>query len=112
MEALSAAHGRDVDSRTERAADRKWSPVVFALDRLFPKRQRAPYATAERVVALVIIRAMSFDETEGAFNCFLSYPTIAKWAGPSLCFCKAMGLPRSFVGRSQDTRGATPTRAI
>jgi hypothetical protein len=62
--------------------------VVFALDRLFPKRGRAPYSTAERVVVLVIIRAMSFDAREGAFNCFLSYRTIARWSGLSLASVK------------------------
>ena len=45
-----------------RRPTRKWSPVVFALERLFPKRGRAPYATAERAVVLVIVRAMSFDD--------------------------------------------------
>ena len=29
-----------------RVGDRRWSPLVFALDRLFPKRGAAPYATA------------------------------------------------------------------
>jgi hypothetical protein len=68
--------------------DRKWSPVVFALDRLFPKRGRAPYAATERLVVLVIVRAMSFDASAEAFNCFLSYPTIARWAGVSLASVK------------------------
>ena len=71
-----------------RATQQKWSPLVFALDRLFPKRGRAPYATAERVVVLVVIRAMSFDASVGAFNCFLSYPTIARWSGVSLASVK------------------------
>jgi hypothetical protein len=62
--------------------------VVFALDRLFPKRGKAPYATAERVVVLVVVRAMSFDSKEDAFNCFLSYPTIAKWTGLSIATIK------------------------
>jgi hypothetical protein len=84
MESRVTAPGHDVDSRT----DRKWSPVVFALDRLFPKHGKAPYSTAERVVTLTIIRAMSFDTNEGAFNCFLSYPTIAKWSGLSLASVK------------------------
>lgn len=88
MDARFAEHGRDVEPRTGLAADRKSSPVVFTLDRLFPKRGKAPYATAERLVVLVIIRAMSFDEREGAFNCFLSYPTIAKWSGVSLASLK------------------------
>ena len=71
-----------------RPADRKWSPVAFALDRLFPKRGRAPYTATERLVVLVIVRAMSFDGSAEAFNCFLSYPTIARWAGVSLASVK------------------------
>jgi hypothetical protein len=71
-----------------RSADRKWSPVAFALNRLFPKRGRAPYAATERLVVLVIVRAMSFDPPGEAFNCFLSYPTIARWAGVSLASVK------------------------
>jgi hypothetical protein len=62
--------------------------VAFALDRLFPKRGRAPYAATERLVVLVIVRAMSFDGSAEAFNCFLSYPTIARWAGVSLASVK------------------------
>jgi hypothetical protein len=62
--------------------------VAFALDRLFPKRGRAPYATTERLVVLVIVRAMAFDDIAQAFNCFLSYPTIARWAGVSLASVK------------------------
>ena len=53
MDARFAEHGRDVEPRTGLAADRKSSPVVFTLDRLFPKRGKAPYATAERLVVLV-----------------------------------------------------------
>jgi DNA-binding transcriptional MerR regulator len=112
MDALFVAQGRDRDSRSGLAPDRKWSPVVFALDRLFPKRGKAPYATAERVVVLVIIRAMSFDEREGAFNCFLSYPTIAKWSGVSLASLKRAlqkhsDGPAPLIGRSKPghTRG-------
>jgi hypothetical protein len=48
-----------VGSSTDQG-DRKRSPVVFALDRLFPKHGKAPYATTERVVVLAVIRAMSF----------------------------------------------------
>jgi hypothetical protein len=62
--------------------------VAFALDRLFPKRGRAPYSATERLVVLVIVRAMSFDASTHAFNCFLSYPTIARWAGVSLASVK------------------------
>ena len=87
MDARVAAPGHDVESSTN-LADRKWSPMVFALDRLFPKRGKAPYSTAERVVTLVIIRAMSFDGSVGAFNCFLCYPTIARWSGVSIASVK------------------------
>lgn len=87
MEGRCAAPSHDVESRPG-LADRKWSPLVFALERLFPKRGSAPYSTAERVVVLVIIRAMSFDEGAGAFNCFLSYPTIARWSGVSIASVK------------------------
>lgn len=88
MDVRVAAPGRDVESRTGLAADRKCSPLVFALERLFPKRWRAPYSTAERVVVLVIIRAMSFDKGAGAFDCFLSYPTIARCSGVSVASVK------------------------
>ncbi len=88
MDARFAAHSHDAESHTGMAADRTCSPVVFGLNRLFPKRGKAPYATAERLVVLVIIRAMSFDERERAFNCFLSYPTIAKWSGLSIASVK------------------------
>jgi hypothetical protein len=37
---------------------------------------------------LVIVRAMSFDASTEGFNCFLSYPTIARWAGVSLASVK------------------------
>jgi hypothetical protein len=70
------------------SSDRKWSPLIFALERLFPKRGGAPYASAERLVVLVVIRAMSFDASADAFNCFLSYPTIARWSGVSLATVK------------------------
>jgi hypothetical protein len=69
-------------------AGRKWSPLIFALDRLFPKRGKAPYSTAERLVTLVIVRAMGFDEQAGAFNSFVSYPTIARWSGVSVASVK------------------------
>jgi hypothetical protein len=62
--------------------------VGFVLDRLFPKRGCAPYAATERLVVLVVVRAMSFDASTRAFNCFLSYPTIARWAGVSLASVK------------------------
>ena len=86
MDAQGAAPDHEVEST--RSPDRKWSAVAFALDRLFPKRGRAPYAATERLVALVIIRAMSFDASANAFNCFLSYSTIARWAGVSLASVK------------------------
>ena len=83
-----AAPAPDAGSRTRTAADRQFSPVAFALDRLFPKHGRAPYAAAERLVVLVIVRATSADGSSGDFNCFLSYPTIAKWAGVSIASVK------------------------
>ena len=61
MTPLLAAQAPRAGSPEVRTGDRKFSPVVFALDRLFPKRGGAPYATAERLVVLVIIRAMSLD---------------------------------------------------
>jgi hypothetical protein len=88
MDAPGAAPDHQVTSHSSRPADRKWSPVAFALDRLFPKRGRAPYTATERLVVLVIVRAMSFDASAEAFNCFLSYPTIARWAGVSLASVK------------------------
>jgi hypothetical protein len=76
------------ESEAKGTTDRQPSPLAFALDRLFPKRGGALYATSERVVVLVIIRAMSFDAPVGEFNCFLSYPTIARWSGLSLASVK------------------------
>jgi hypothetical protein len=67
MDVPGAAPDHQVISRP-RPADRKWSPVAFALDRLFPKRGRAPYAATERLVVLVIVRAMSFDASVEGFN--------------------------------------------
>jgi len=88
MDAPLPAPSHDVDPHAIPATERKWLLLAFALDRLFPKRGRAPYSTAERVVVLAVIRAMSFDPSVGAFNCFLSYPTIAKWSGVSLASVK------------------------
>jgi len=88
MNAQRARPGHNVQTQEKPATGRTWSPVVFALDRLFPKRGRAPYATVERAVVLVVVRAMSFDDSANAFNCFLSYPTIARWAGVSLASVK------------------------
>ena len=88
MDVPGAATDHQVTSRPPRPTDRKWSPVAFALDRLFPKRGRAPYTATERLVVLVIVRAMSFDASVEGFNCFLSYPTIARWAGVSLASVK------------------------
>ncbi len=92
--------------------DQRCSPLAFALDRLFPKRGRPPYATLERLVALVVIRAMSPDSDAGEWNCFLSYPTIARWSGTSVASVKRM-LQRHCDGpaplfhrtRSGQTRG-------
>jgi hypothetical protein len=88
METRGASPAAETDSRANTASARKWSPLIFALDRLFPKRERAPYTTTERLVVLVVIRAMSFDTSVNAFNCFLSYATIARWAGLSLASVK------------------------
>ena len=87
MDPRIVAPGHEVEFRRTHS-DRKWSPLVFALDRLFPKRGSAPYTTAERVVVLVVVRAMSFDQQANAFNCFLSYPTIARWSGVSIASVK------------------------
>jgi hypothetical protein len=95
-----------------RVGDRLWSPVVFALERLFPKRGGVPYATAERVVVLVVVRAMSCDGASGEFNCFLSYSTIAKWSGISVASVKRMlqrhcdgPAPLFYRSRTGETRG-------
>jgi hypothetical protein len=86
--------------------------VVFALDRLFPKRGGVPYATAERVVVLVVVRAMSGDGASGESNCFLSYSTIAKWSGISVASVKRMlqrhcdgPAPLFYRSRTGETRG-------
>ena len=76
--------------RTPDAPEDRNSPLAFALDRLFPKHGRAPYATLERLVVLVVIRAMSLDDDAGEWNCFLSYPTVAKWSGTSVASVKRM----------------------
>jgi hypothetical protein len=88
MDVPGAAPDHEVTLHPSRPTDRKWSPVAFALDRLFPKRGPAPYTATERLVILVIVRAMSFDASVDKFNCFLSYPTIARWAGVSLASVK------------------------
>jgi hypothetical protein len=88
MDTRGASPGAETESRANPTSARNWSPLVFALDRLFPKRGRAPYTASERLVVLVIIRAMSFDESVTAFNCFLSYPTIARWSGVSVASVK------------------------
>ena len=60
---------------------------------------------------------MSFDAPAEAFNCFLSYPTIARWAGVSLASVKRalqkhIDGPAPLLARSKPghTRGY-PTRA-
>jgi hypothetical protein len=88
MDAPAAAPDPHGIARAPLPAERRWSPVAFALDRLFPKRGHAPYTATERLVVLVIVRAMSVDVSAEAFNCFLSYPTIARWAGVSLASVK------------------------
>ena len=85
-----AGQAPDAGSRAGTEAGRQFSPVAFALDRLFPKHARAPYSAAERLVVLVIVRATSIDGGSGDFNCFLSYPTIAKWSGISVASVKRM----------------------
>lgn len=82
-----ALRNEDIESGRD-PVGRKWSPLVFALDRLFPKRGKAPYSTAERLVTLVVIRAMSFDEQVDAYDSFVSYPTIARWSGVSVASVK------------------------
>lgn len=77
-------------ARAVRESERTFSLLAFALSRLFPKRGGAPYATTERVVVLVVVRAMSLDVDSGEFNGFLSYPTMAKWSGTSVASVKRM----------------------
>jgi hypothetical protein len=107
-----AAQARTAESPAVRTRERTFSPVVFAMDRLFPKRGGAPYVAAERLVVLVIVRAMSLDGRSGDFNCFLSYPTIAKWAGVSIASVKRMlqthcdgSAPLLYRLRAGETRG-------
>ena len=73
MTASATSHASSGSAGRNSFGDRP-SPLVRALDRLFPKRGTAPYATLERLVALVIVRAMSLDGDTGDWNCFLSYP--------------------------------------
>ena len=89
MTASARAHASNGSAGRNRSGDRP-SPLVLALDRLFPKRGTAPYATLERLVVLVIVRAMSLDGDTGDWNCFLSYPTIARWSGTSVASVKRM----------------------
>jgi hypothetical protein len=79
---------------------------------LFPKRGAAPYIALERLVVLVIVRAMSFDGETGDWNCFLSYPTIARWSGTSIASVKRMlqrhsegAAPLVYRERTTQTRG-------
>jgi hypothetical protein len=111
MTAAATSHASSERPNTTRARDRP-SPLVLALDRLFPKRGMAPYATLERLVVLVIVRAMSPDGDTGDWNCFLSYPTIARWSGTSVATVKRMlqkhgdgPAPLFFRTRSGQTRG-------
>src|ERR1700733_2082057 len=107
-----AVHAREAQSGAAPATERRFSPAVYALDRLFPSRGNAPYSAAERLIVLVILRATSPDGQSGEFNCFLSYPTIAKRAGISIATVKralqthcdgpAPLLSRSMTG---ETRG-------
>lgn len=103
-------------SSAARTGERNVSPLAFALDQLFPKRGGAPYATAERLVVLIVVRAMSCDGGSGEFNCFLSYPTIARWSGISVSSVKRMMqkhcdgpaplLQRSLTGETRGHRHA------
>jgi hypothetical protein len=88
MHARSEGQAHEAAATTTAPTERTFSPLVFALDRLFPKRGDAPYATTERLVVLVIVRATTLDRSSGDFNCFLSYPTIAKRAGISVASVK------------------------
>jgi DNA-binding transcriptional MerR regulator len=88
MQPQSAGHAHDAASPIKTTSERTFSPLAFALDRLFPKRGNAPYTATERLVVLVIVRAMTLDRSSGDFNCFLSYPTIAKRAGISIASVK------------------------
>lgn len=116
MDARAVSPRHDVEPHANRATRRTWSALAFGLDRLFPKRGTAVYTTVERVVVLVVIRAMGFDAMEGTFNCFLSYPTIAKWSGVSVASIKralqrhldgpAPLLCRSRPGRTRGYRHA------
>ena len=106
------AHASTAGVSTARRGDPKSSPLAFALDRLFPRRGGAPYATAERLVVLVVVRAMSFDAESGDFNCFLGYSTIAKWSGISVASVKRMmqkhcdgPAPLVYRSRVGETRG-------
>ena len=107
-----ALHARDAGSGTAPVAERRFSPAVYALDRLFPNRGNAPYSAAERLVVLVILRATSPDGQSGEFNCFLSYPTIAKRAGISVASVKRAlqahcdgPAPLLFRSMAGETRG-------
>ena len=112
MTPLPSAQASRAGTAGARTGDERWSPQVFALDRLFPKRGRPPYASLERLVVLVVVRAMSPDGTSGDFNSFLSYPTIARWAGISVASVKRMlqrhcdgPAPLFYRSRTGQTRG-------
>jgi hypothetical protein len=112
MNPAFAQHAREATSAAAPAAERRFSPAVYALDRLFPTRGSAPYSAAERLVVLVILRATSPDCESGEFNCFLSYPTIARRAGISIATVKRAlqthcDGPAPLVSRSMagETRG-------
>ncbi|MEQ1758558.1 MAG: hypothetical protein ABL986_09585 [Vicinamibacterales bacterium] len=112
----AVAQASSARSSVAGAGDQRPSPVVFALDRLFPKRGHAPYATLERLVALVVMRAMGPDDQTGEWNCFVSYPTIAKWSGVSVASVKRMlqrhcdgPAPLFYRTKSGRTRGRLHT---
>ena len=116
MHPRSAGQPHEAAAPTTTTTDRTFSPLAFALDRLFPKCGDAPYPTLERLVVLVIVRATTLDRSSGDFNCFLSYPTIAKRAGISIasvkralqkhCDGSAPLLYRSMAGETRGHRHA------
>jgi hypothetical protein len=60
-----ALYPRDHESGTASATEPRFSPAVYALDQLFPNRRNAPYSADDRLVVLVIVRALSSDGSFG-----------------------------------------------
>jgi len=88
MHPRSAGQAHEAAAPTTATTEQTFSPLAFALDRLFPKCGDAPYSATERLVVLVIVRATTLDRSSGDFNCFLTYPRIAKRAGISIASVK------------------------